>query len=67
MYYDIQRQRKLLFKINEFMVANEIDWIKCVGVSTNCGCAMFGKITGLLHGFKNIIPLPHDIIVRKIK
>jgi len=47
---------EIFCKINEFIIANEIEWTKCVGVSTDGARAMSGKFTGLIARIRNIIP-----------
>jgi len=47
---------EIFCKINEFIIANEIEWTKCVGVSTVGARAMSGKFTGLISRIRKIIP-----------
>lgn len=39
------------------MVSNEIDWEKCVGLSTDGTRAMVGRLTGVVKRVKDVIPL----------
>ncbi|CAL9694137.1 unnamed protein product [Knipowitschia caucasica] len=43
--------------INDFMVSNEIDWAKCVGLSTDGARAMVGRLTGVVKRVKDVAPL----------
>ena len=42
--------------LNEFTTSHDIDWLKCVGISTDGARAMSGKLTGLVARIKEIIP-----------
>lgn len=42
--------------LNDFIIANEIGWSKCVGVSTDGAPAMLGKYRGLKANIRAIIP-----------
>jgi len=37
---------EIFTKINEFIILNEIEWTKCVGVGTDGARAMFRKMSG---------------------
>ena len=39
------------------MVSNEIDWTKCVGLSTDGARAMVGRLTGVVKRVKDVAPL----------
>ena len=43
--------------LNEFMVSNEIDWEKCVGLSTDGARAMVGRLTGVVKRVRDVAPL----------
>ena len=43
--------------LNGFMVSNEIDWTKCVGLSTDGAQAMVGRLTGVVKRVKDVAPL----------
>ena len=43
--------------LNGFMVSNEIDWTKCVGLSTDGARAMVGRLTGVVKRVKDVAPL----------
>ncbi|XP_028314934.1 zinc finger BED domain-containing protein 5 [Gouania willdenowi] len=43
--------------MNEFMVANEIEWGKCVGLSTDGARAMVGRLSGVVKRVKDVAPL----------
>lgn len=42
--------------LNEFITSHEINWLKCVGISTDGARAMSGRLTGLVARIKEIIP-----------
>ena len=42
--------------LNEFITSHDMDWLKCVGISTDGTRAMSGKLTGLVARIKEIIP-----------
>jgi len=57
---------EIFCKINEFIIANEIEWTKCEGGSTDGARAMSGKFTGLIARIRHIntsYHQSHDIIV----
>ena len=43
--------------LNEFMVSSEIDWAKCVGLTTDMARAMAGRLTGVVKRVKDVAPL----------
>jgi len=47
---------EIFCKINEFIIANEIQWTKFVGFSIDGARAMSGKFTGLIARIRKIIP-----------
>jgi hypothetical protein len=50
---------EIFCKINEFIIANEIEWTKCVGVSTDGARAMLGKFIGLITRIKKNHTISH--------
>uniref|UniRef100_A0A3Q1EIW4 DUF4371 domain-containing protein n=1 Tax=Acanthochromis polyacanthus TaxID=80966 RepID=A0A3Q1EIW4_9TELE len=43
--------------INDFMIAHEIEWRKCVGLSTDGARAMVGRLSGVVKRVKAVAPL----------
>ena len=43
--------------LNEFMVSSEIDWAKCVGLSTDGARVMVRRLTGVVKRVKDVAPL----------
>jgi hypothetical protein len=42
--------------LNDFILKNELDWNKCVGLTTDGAGAMAGRKTGLMDGVIQIVP-----------
>lgn len=42
---------------NGFLVSNDIDWTKCVGLSTDGAWTMVGKLSGAVKWVKDVAPL----------
>lgn len=43
--------------LNDFMISNDIDWTKCVGLSTDGARAMLGRHSGVVKRVRDVAPL----------